>query len=430
MRSKAIPIRLIFVIFFSLTLLGFAQEIDDLDDMGTGAKQEETVCGPDSFSTSYEYLGKITLSKSQVQIKFSYLVDYAKKKNWDKVKKYGWELIYGDKNRLYKSVYDKIADSYFYTNQPDSTLLICQMGLKEVGDRSRLHYYAGYIQFKLGRYSCAEPHYRYLSDKSPENIEYMKYLCQCLIKQDKEEAIQAQEKIVEMSNNDPKEQTILAQLSEKFGYNPMETYLKSWDTNPTKENMQTAVKITTMAVQQGRENDGIKVGLEALKIEPNNKIMLRNLADLYNAKMEFNNAITYYKKFLEEDKSNLDAYCAIANIYREMRSWSNARSYAYRAMNIDKNSGKPHIVLANIYQSSATNCLNEKHEGKINIDIKLVFQMAYEELAIAAKDPAYKVDAQNKRKWLNASQLIPNEEDYFMHKDVKKPRLECFDWLK
>ena len=427
MKNIKFAIRSSLLLSISLFLFINGQELDDLDEE---MSQDDVVCEPESYTTPHEYLKANELSGDQVKLKFSYLVDYAKKKNWDKVKKYGWELVYGDKNRMFKSVYDKLGDSYFYSNSPDTTLLICQMGLNDVGDRTRLHYYAGYIQFKLGKYKCAEPHYTYLTKKTPTNIDYWRYLTQCQVKQDKiEAAIASQQKVVDLSNNDTKEMTLLAQLMESGGGDAMNAYLDSWNSNPTVENIPTAIQVTTMAIQQGRENDGIKVGLEALKIDPKNKVIIRNVADLYNSKLEYNNALNYYNKYTSIDSKNCEVYCSIADIYREKQNWSKARANANTARRINPNSGKPHITLANIYQSAASECLNSKYDGKINIDIKLVFKMAYDEFGKALKDPAFKVEASNKRSWLKSSKLIPDEEDKFLHGDVKEPRLDCFNWI-
>lgn len=427
MKSIRFLIRFLLLVSISLFLFLNGQELDDLDDE---MSQDDIVCVPEKLSTPYEYLQAQELSVDQVNLKFSYLVDYAKKKNWDKVKKYGWQLVYGDKNRKFKSYFDKLGDSYFYTNSPDTTLLVCQLGIKEVGDRTRLHYYAGYIQFKLGKYKCAEPHYAYLTTKSPDNLSYWKYLTQCQVKQDKiEAAIESQQKVVKLSNNDSNEMTLLAQLMESGGGDAMNAYLDSWKANPTAENLSTALQVTTMAIQQGRENDGIKVGLEALKIDPKNLVLIRNVADLYNSKLEYNNAIKYYNKYTNIDKKNCEIYCSKADIYREKKNWTKARSNARTAMRVNSKSGKPHITLANIFQSAASECLNSKYDGKISIDIKLVFKMAYDEFGKAAKDPAFKVEANNKRNWLRSSNLIPDKEDIFLHGDVKEPRLECFNWI-
>jgi tetratricopeptide (TPR) repeat protein len=407
----------------------FSQDLDDLDDLEGDAQPQVINCEPDSFSTPWEYLGKDTLTMQQIAIKFSYLKDYAKKQNWEKVRKYGWELVYGDKKRKFKSVYDKLADSYFYTNQLDSTLLVCQMGLKDVGDRTRLHYYAAYIQFKLGRYACAEKHYKKLLDKKPNEISYWKPYTQCLIKQNKEEAIKAQEKVVELTNNDQKEQTLLAQLYDKYGLNALDAYVQSWKSKPVKENISSAEKVSQMALQQGQEALGIEIAQEALKLDPKNKNLLRNIAELYHSNMNYGNAIKYYKKYMSVDGENVDALCAISDIYREKKDWQSARNYARKAMKLDSKSGKPHIALANVYQTAATECLNTVLEGKPTIDVKLVFKYAYDEYGKAAKDPAYAAEAKAKRKWLKSSQLIPTKEDTFLHPNVKKPRGKCFSWI-
>lgn len=425
LKTKFFMFIIISVVFLSFT---YAQDMDDLDDEAN-ASDDASNCMPESFSTPWEYYGKTELTPQQVAIKYSYVKDYRKKEDWDKVKKYGWQLVYGDKKRQFKSVYDKLADSYYFTNHPDTALLVCQMGLKDVGYRTRLNHYAAYIQFELGRYSCAEIHLRALLNKKPNELAYWKMLVQSLIKMNKEDAIKAQEKVVELTSNDPAEQSLLGQLYERYGLNAMDAYVKSWQANPSLENIKSATQVTTMAIQQGQDDLGLKVGLEALKLQPDNKIIIRNVAELYNLKMQYNNAIQYYKKYLKYDNSNIDIYCSIADIYREKRDWSSARVYARKAMNKDPNSGKPHIVLANVYQSNASECLNTVHDGKITIDIKLVFQMAYNEYAKASKDPGYQSEANAKKKWLRSSQLTPSKEDKFLHPDVKKPRGKCFSWI-
>jgi tetratricopeptide (TPR) repeat protein len=402
-----------------------AQDLDDLED---SPSNNDVPCLPDDISTPYEYLGATELSENDVKLKFSYLADYSKKQNWSKVREYGWALVYGDKQRRFKSIYDKLADSYYYENHADSALMVCQMGIKDVGDRTRLHYYAAIIQFQLGRYHCAETSYQFLAEKSPDHVDYWRYLTRAQMKQDKESAIESQEKVVDLTNNDPKEVQLLGELYERFGRNPLNAYMESWNQDPTLANLNLAKKIGRMAKEQGREDEGLVVVENALALAPDDAELYLLKAGLHQTKMQYSASIEAYKTYLKKAPGDMDAYCAVADIYREMRNWSAARSYARQAIDANSNSGKPRIVLGNIYQEAASDCLN-KDDGQIKIDHKLVFEMAYNEYARAAKDPGYASEARTKMQWLRSSQLMPSEEDRFLHPNVKKPRLACFSWI-
>jgi tetratricopeptide (TPR) repeat protein len=426
MYNRYLKLLLMFSLIFSSLLFAQFEGMDDEED-ATPAKLDEP-CEPESFATPHEYLGATELGRDKVNFYMFEVKNAAKKQEWERVKKFGWQLIYGDKKRTYKSIYDYLAQAYFYTNSPDTTLLLSQMGLNDAGDRTTLHYYAGLIHFKVGRFHCAEKHYLYLKDRDKDNIGYWRALVTIYLKLNNQDAIAAQERVVELSGNDPKEQAKLAELYRKFGLNAIDAYFEGWANNPTIENLKAAIMATKMALEQGEYLKGIKVAEEALAVAPNNKSLLLNAANLYLNNQQSSNAIDNFKKYIAVDDSNVDVYCALSAIYREQQNWSLSRSYALKGTKADPNSGKPYLFLGDLYIAAASECTNSKFDGVLKYDAKLVYEKAYNNFSRAKKDPMVSADASAKMTWLKSSEYLPTKADRFLYK-YDQPKADCYKWI-
>lgn len=74
-------------------------------------------------------------------------------------------------------------------------------------------------------------------------------------------------------------------------------------------------------------NNAIRITQKSLLYIPNNPILLYNLGFMYKCIGEYDNAITYFLKSLDYDKSKLDTYTELINIYRDRNEPHNVIKY-------------------------------------------------------------------------------------------------------
>jgi tetratricopeptide (TPR) repeat protein len=88
-------------------------------------------------------------------------------------------------------------------------------------------------------------------------------------------------------------------------------------------------------IRQGNYDMGIKDYKKALEYKPNDARMCYNLAlALKEGKNDNDSALYYYKKAIEYDNSQKEAYNGIGNIYYDMEKYNEAISYFSKAINL------------------------------------------------------------------------------------------------
>jgi tetratricopeptide (TPR) repeat protein len=143
---------------------------------------------------------------------------------------------------------------------------------------------------------------------------------------------------------------------------------------------------------------------------------------------QYNAAIADYKKILEEEPGNAEIMCNIATDYKNLNQFSNGIYWVGKALQARSGFGLAYITKAEIYEASVSYCQNQEKRGR-KYDDGLVYQLAYNAYVSAAKDPAYKSDA-NKRK-SNLTAVLPTQEEKFMNQNRTTLRLECYtSWIK
>ncbi len=169
---------------------------------------------------------------------------------------------------------------------------------------------------------------------------------------------------------------------------------------------------------------------------PDNEIYWNRLGYSYQRIGEYKKAIDAYTRSLKVNPDAKEIILNIAVCYRELENFEQARIWARRAMAKDKNWGRPYIEIAQIYEATVAKCVKTTKGGdwtKIDFIDKLVYQLAVEYYELAKRiDPSVINEANQRIK--NLETLVPTQEDYFFNKrKIKDGKIPitggCYDWI-
>jgi tetratricopeptide (TPR) repeat protein len=157
--------------------------------------------------------------------------------------------------------------------------------------------------------------------------------------------------------------------------------------------------------------------------EPNAEAA-ENLAKLFLYKKDYNKAIEYYKKAIENAKEGDDIaeyHLGLAKAYRATGNFSAARSSALSAANAKSGFGEPYILIGDLYAESSKTC-NEAEPDKW-----ACFWAAVDMYQKAKAVDSSVADEANKKIAIY-KQYFPSKNDAFFHnlKDGDNYHLGCW----
>jgi tetratricopeptide (TPR) repeat protein len=118
----------------------------------------------------------------------------------------------------------------------------------------------------------------------------------------------------------------------------------------------------------------------------------------------------------------------IGETYLDQSSYGRAVRAARAALKIQSGIGAGYLLIGEAYEMSAESCIQGKGgPAKMDFNDKLVYKKAYDNFALATKDPEYKSRAQ--RKMQSLKPVIPEPGDYFMNKGKTEPEGACYTWF-
>ncbi len=401
--------------------------------MEEGAVAEAQNCKPADLSTPYDASQSDTISQKQINIWYSFGSEEFKHEQYKRAVPYFWKVVINDKDGTFKVVYSKIATCYFelakgeenQTAYLDSTLIAVYRGLEKYPDYVTLHYRAGSIFSTMGKTQCAIPHYEALVAANPQEVSYLKALAGLLFQIQDERCIQYQKKVVELQPDDAEANNLLIQMYQSFGFDPIDPIRDAFLNDTT--NVANAMRYGNEAFIIGQYKEALRAANAAIKKEPNNVAALELKAKSYEALDNTSEAISTYREVLKIDPKNTAVLCNIARNYLRLNNFAQAQAQVGQAKRVDPNNGEPYMVMAEIYIAAAEYCSNKRGENKYNLDDKLVFEKAVEELKKAERDPNYRAAANTRRNGLK--DFVRTKEDIFMN-----PRTsikdECYSWIQ
>jgi tetratricopeptide (TPR) repeat protein len=411
---------LILLIFLLITF-GFTQETDDL------LLEEDTnvECAPADLSTKYDKYAEIDLEQD-LRLAYNFGYEYYKNKNYTSALPYLWKVFVKDNDKYALNSIKKIVEIYYINANADSTLLACYRGLQKFPDLLVLHHYAGIIQEKLFRTKCALPHYEALVKGDSTNVDYLKKLAFLYLKEEQEQAIAMQERVVSLDPSNAAESNLLAQYQAHFWGEGAalqarkDAYLK----NPV--NLDLALAYGRAALNNGEFKEAIEPFTKIISQKPTAEVY-KLRGEVYENLNNFNNAIEDYKKIIEIEPKNAEAMLRISVNYRYQNSFSSASTWINRALSVKPGYGLAYITLGELYESTVLFCQNQRAKSETKYEDKLVYKKAYDIYLKAKEDSHY--SSQAKAKMAALVNSIPTKEDEFMHKNDKITS-PCYDWLK
>ncbi len=422
--SKLLTAVLLFILASGLNNALKAQ-IEDDQFLQDYIEEEEDQCEPESLRTIYDekYEGNL---KEDIRLIYNFGYEYFKNKSYKEALPYLWQVFINDSTDRYaRASVGKIADIYYSNQNVDSTLIICYRGLDRFPDMTRLHYYAGILQRTLGKFRCAIPHYEALVEKDSGNVNYLEILSFLYFKDDNEEAVDIQKKVVGLKPDSPEASQTLAQYSNHF-YGEgagLEAFGQAWRNDP--ENLDMAMQYAKSAVRSGASQKALEPLNKVIEQRPDENAY-ETRARAYENLGENSKAIQDLKSIIDMGEKDPDIMLKIANNYKILKNFSNARYWVQQALSAKPGYGKAHIVMGEIYEAAVSYC-QEQTNGKKKFQHKLVYELAWREYEKAKNDPSYRSDAKKKQGYVEP--LTPSKEDKFMHPG-EQISLDCYSWIK
>lgn len=421
-KKSFIKMTYVILLIMLNAVISFAQLEDD--EFGT----EETNCIPESLMTKYDKIDYGDVTLDDIRQSYSFGSEYYKNKNYQAAIPYLWKVFLNDTTKYGRNAIRKLASSYFELQEADSTFIACYRGLAVYPDHIILHYFAGFLQDRIGNTKCAIPHYEALVEANPDKAEYLEKLAFLYFKEEDEKALEIQSRLVNLEPTNADYANTLAQMSEFF-YGPgggLEAFKQAWENDP--DNMDFALKYGKAAYNAGQYQAALIPLNKVIGKDPKNKQAHELIARCDESLQKYTDAISEYKKILETEPGNAEVMCNIANDYRNLNQFSNGRYWVNRALQAKPGYGMAHMIMAEIYESAVTYCQN-KENRKRKYDDGLVYQKALEEYQKAAQDPNFRSDARQRINSLKP--YLPTDEETFMNQNRKQLKEECYtSWIK
>lgn len=388
----------------------------------TEKSSEEVNCIPEDLSVIFDKYSEIENAVSEVPKWYSFGSEYHKNKNYSAAIPILWKVFANDGGKRGNLAIGKIAESYFYENKIDSTLIACYKGLEKFpnDDNQKLHYYAGLLQKELGRSACAIPHYDALVEKNPENLAYLTTLAFLLYKENDNRSIEIQKKVVELSPDDSQAQEALAQYMAASGESPRLAWKDAWEKDNTNYNA--GMSYVRYAIEEGYYQDAIGPLSIIISSDPSNKDAYKYRATAYESLGQNNSAISDLESWLNLDPENADIMLSIAVNYSANKKFTTANNWINKAIRKKPGYGKPYIVRGELYEAMVSECTGDK----TSLEDKIVYEEAIEVYKMAKKDPIFISVANNKLN--NLQNYIRLKEEIFMDPDVKIKN-PCYEFL-
>ncbi len=395
---------------------------EDEEDQGV------VVCVPDCLITNYDQFKDAEVSLMDIRQRYSFGSEYFKNKAYKSALPYLWKVFLNDSTKYARNSIRKIADSYFNLQMADSTLIASYRGLALFPDQIRLHYWAGRIQEKIGKFTCAIPHYEALVESDKENPQYLEKLAFLYFKNEDLKALEVQKKLVTLDPANSKYSEMLATMTRVLlgdGPELLKALREAHEKDPN--NISSAYQYGKTANEQGEYQQALEPLSNIIeKLDSKHVGAYKTRAQCYESLEKYSSAINDYKKLIELEPTNAEIMCDIANVYRIQEQFSKGKYWVNKALSAKAGYGKAYITMGEIYESAVDKC--QQNRGR-KYDDGLVYHKAYSEYYRAMKDPVFKNMAKNRRK--NLVPYLLTKEEKFMNQDRKTLKETCYtSWIK
>jgi len=378
----------------------------------------------------------------KVLTEYSLFFEYHKNKDYQSAMPHGWEVINLNPSR-FKNVYSKMEDALWYLH--DSTN-ISDEEKKQIADTTKYLYNlaiqhvpvnAAYYQvrkaFIMENWLVENPdsviaaYEKAMSDTSISSF-YRDRLGLLYIKNAtdnndyKIKALELYSNLSEKEPNNPAWNQRLEGLAENIDQ-LVGILAKAWEMD--KDNIAKAWKYASAAIKAADFKQAI-IPLEFL-VQKDPKVLnyWNQLALAYHKTEQLDKALDAYRKVIEIDPKNREAYMNSGIIYREKGQLAQARTNFQKAVDASPGWGYPVFLEATLYEQAARNCGFEWMD-------KLVYLLAQDTYR-RAKNMDQSIAAQAQERINALSGSVPTKEDYFF-RQVKSGQSvsisgNCYGWI-
>lgn len=348
---------------------------------------------------------------------------------WQKAAHYYNLVLKADSIGEYTTVkYQNLAHCYVNLSQPDSAKMIYREGIKLYPDHAYFYNGLGYILRRSGETDDAISAYEKYAELRPDELETYDILAdlyrdagktdkaiaalQTLVAKDPGNQA-AHEKLSELLRTTGDVEAIIAQQRELVEMDP--------------ENLNYRRTLAQTYYKETQYKNAIEQLEVITGVDTNDIVSLETLADCHKILKQYDDAVKIYNRLIKinpRDKKNM---CQLALVYIDLGRYTQALRQADKALSIDREYGLAYLTKGIVYETAAQKCIS-KHDGKIDYNDKLVFQMAYDQFEKAKNDLTQRRDANRHLTYLQDQ--IPTKGDRFMHKKQTRPEGDCYNWIK
>jgi len=416
--------RTLILLLFGLSSLLYAQD-EDMLLFDTEEEQEETQCVPEDLTVPYEKFANTAEGETQVRQWYSFGSEHHKNQNYRAGLTYLWKVFFNDSTRYAELAIGKVAEAYFYLQNADSSLIASYLGLERYPDQQKLHYYAGYLQEKLGRGSCAIPHYEALVNANPQQKSYLSTLARLYYKEGDERCIDMQQRVVDLDPSDSQASGALAEMITQIRGEgaALEIRESTWRNEP--DNLSYALAFAREAVNAGSYKKSLEPLNKIISTEPSAEAF-RLRARAYENMSQYSNAVQDYEGVLNFEKDNADVMLEISKNYVYAKQFKSADAWINRALSARSGYGKAYIARGEMIESLVSYCQDQRGDGKLSLQDKMAYEIAQSQYRRAQQDLGFKAQAESK--FNNLAGFIRTAEDKFMEPNAKIDDT-CYSWI-
>ncbi|RMH66640.1 MAG: hypothetical protein D6677_00100 [Calditrichaeota bacterium] len=416
--------RYLWLLLLLLPLTAAMAQDMDLPDEDDEMEQEDVQCIADSLTVPYESYKGLAQSPIDVKKWYSFGSEHMKNKSYDAALPYLWKVFFNDSTKYANRAIGKIAEAYFKKQKADSSLLACYIGLKVFPEQQKLHYYAGFLQDRLGRYKCAIPHYENLVKHNPKNKNYLEKLALLYFRAGDERAIEVQTKVTELFPDDVKASEALGTYTQSLLGSAIEVWKEAFEKDPN--NIRAARNYGKEAVEEGLNEEAIKPLTVVINKEAKPEDFKYRAMAYANLK-QYSKAINDLKAWLKLEPDNADIMLSIADNYMAAEQLKSAKTWINKALKKKPGYGKAYIAMGELYETAVSVCQKKRGSNEYKMEDKIVFEKARAWYKKAMNDLASKARARTK--YNNLKDFVRTSEDKFMEPNAKI-KSSCYSFIK
>lgn len=364
--------------------------------------------------------------------------EYYKNEEFTSAVPYFWKALACDKtlrptkeDRIFTTVYDKLAEAYVNLSFPDSAVLTYKMAYKDFAEVNYIYAIGNMFESKLSEPDSAIAYYReyYNLTKDPEEL---KRIAGVQISASQyEESIATYEEYLAIV---PDDVGIWRYMLDSFGsfykkFKGKEEWLAkcmAFAKSFPEEDISFFVnELLEKDIKEGNYDRALESIALLLNSNPNNTAAYEKRGKVYENLGKYDLALADYKKIQELKPDDATNVCRIADMQIELGSLALAYQTANSAINIKSDFGFPYYLQGKAIVEQIRICVKQKGEQKAQD--REAYVLAHARFAKAASFFDVKANAEAQRDF--CAQNFPTTEDKFYGRTGAINNDSCYGWV-